>query len=205
MHQGSLEKLFQSLRAHGIDIIEDADTGEIVGIDVSDKDGPQRFDDEDNIVHRDDLIERQMETIDALRGALAAVSRSVEALACGPRGGQAALPPGKVAIEEDQLRQYIDKIEGLVAEIDEVEMTNTKLTEMLRQFSYAFGYGGSIDRDFEKMVGGMPHPGAPKPSRYLLPDGTKTDEVGRAIFEWQHLDEAAYEKAVATSLKKVGK
>lgn len=199
------EKLLKLLSERGMDPLYDGATGELCSLDMP---GgiPPRFDDEGdsgNIVQRDELIERQMNTIDALRGALAVVSRAVEALAGTPRGGgQAALPPGKVAIEEDQLRQYIDKIEGLVAEVDEVEMANSKLTEMLRQFSFAYGYGGSIDRDFEKMVSGMPHPGAPKPTQFVLPDGKKTDQIKTALFEWQHLDEQACAEAMEKSRAK---
>lgn len=203
--QQDLERLLQLLEERGIGLVSDS-TGEFVSLDMPDGMQPPRFDDEGdsaNIAHRDDLIERQMETIDALRGALAVVSRAVEALASAPRGGgQAALPPGKVAIEEDQLRQYIDKIEGLVAEIDEVEMANTRFTDMLRQFSFAYGYGGGIDRDFEKMVSGMPHPGAPKPTQFVLPDGSKTDLIKTALFEWQHVDEAAYAEAMEKSRPK---
>lgn len=150
-------------------------------------DEPKNFDD-DNLVHRDDLIERQMETIDALRGALAAVSRSVEALARGGGGGGQSVPPGKTVIDEVRLAEMLDKLDQQSSAIEQLEQANYNMADMLRKFSWQQGYDGDIGRDFEKMVSGMPDPGAPKPSRFILPDGTATDQVGVALFEWQNLN-----------------
>lgn len=202
-----LEKLYSLLADAGVTVITrgTAPGGEPASIELP-EDFPQRFDDEDNIVHRDDLIERQMETIDALRGALGAVSRSVEALAGrGHGGGQPAVPPGKTVIDEARLAEMLDKLDQQSSAIEQLEQANYNMADMLRKFSWQQGYDGDIGRDFEKMVSGMPDPGAPKPSRFILPDGTATDQVGTALFEWQNRDPEALVAAQKKLLKKAAK
>jgi len=150
-----------------------------------------------------DLAARQMETIDALRGVVATLSRAVEALA----GRQAA--PGAPSPEaEARIAGLLDKVQaleearrGAAEEIHEMGLeleARAKRADayhqMLTRVSVMLGYGGEVTEPFKTYLMRRPK-SAENPSAYILPDGTQTNEMTAALAEWIDQSREKYEEA----------
>lgn len=177
------DKTLDLLEAAGVDVICEEQTGNPVTVEFTDE-----TDDRAGMSEVDykDLCARQMETIDALRGALGVLGRAIDSMA--PRVGSPApdtepvVPPGCLVVKEENLAGLYQKLEGMQRELESVEDP----TPWLERASVLLGHGGRVDDAFMRFFKGFSR-NTLKPSRFLLPDGSHTDALSDALAEWRAL------------------
>jgi len=195
-----LRKIHDTLHAKldglGVEVGYDAATGLPVSVELPGE--PLQ-----RAVDMEDLAARQMETIDALRGVVATMSRAVEALA-----GKGAVSGAPGPETEARIANLLDRVQAMEEQrkhahdaIDQLESDRAEMHEKLEAYrkaltpvSVMLGYRGEITEAFMKYIQRRPAKTEP-PSAYLLPDGTHTNEMTTALAEWIDQSREKYEEA----------
>lgn len=190
------DKTLALLENAGVDVLFDEKTGFPVSVELADEDSDNAI---GQAVDMEDLASRQMETIDALRGVVGVLSRTIESLAprVGTAPAQSEVPPGCVVVKEEGLTDLYARVHQLQ---DELEKKPRELERLLEPVSVMLGHGGAVTADFLRYLEGRPRSLTPA-TAFLLPDGTYTNVIAEALMQWRsanpEIEEAARQKAAA--------